>query len=73
MPSKPTSIEGVNALIARTEERLRQLQENSKETNSRLEYILINTVRIYRRERVKIEKRHKQTSSLWRLMRCEKT
>lgn len=59
MPSKPTSIEGVNALIARTEERLRQLQRNSKETNSRLEYILISTVRKYRRERVKIEKRQK--------------
>jgi hypothetical protein len=59
MPTKPTTIESVNALIARTEERLRQLQQNPKESNSRLKFILINTVRKYRRERLKIEKRKK--------------
>jgi hypothetical protein len=59
MPTKPTTMESVNALIARTEERLRRLQENSNEGNARLKHILINTVRKYRRERLKIEKRQK--------------
>jgi hypothetical protein len=59
MPTKPTTVESVNALIARTEERLRKLETNSKESNARLKHILINTVRKYRRERLKIEKRQK--------------
>jgi hypothetical protein len=59
MSKARTTTKSFDALIARTEERIREIQQSPKEGNSRLLYNLINSVRKYRRQRLKIAKRKK--------------
>jgi len=59
MSKARTTTKSLDALIARTEERIREIQQSPKEGNSRLLYNLINSVRKYRRQRLKIAKRKK--------------